>query len=242
MSKQTGLNSGLLVGASDISGDVGALTTIGSPRSVHLVTGIDKSAPERNLGLSDGIIEFAPWYNAVGAHVDLAALPSTDIQVSAFLPKTQGSVVASLLAKQINYDWTRDQAGNLTGAVQALASAGVALEMGVQLTAFLDTFTTAAATSSVDNRAATTGGAVIVHCTAFTGTDLVIDLQESTDDGAGDAFADVDVSVQVTVTAPGVQRLEIGEAIGVERYVRANITGTFTTADVAIIYVSGPAV
>src|SRR5687767_10092491 len=110
MSKTHGLGAGLLVGGYDISGDIGAVQRIASPRSVLPATDITQSAEARLLALKDGGIDFTAYFNpdTDRAHEVLSALPRTD-QVSMYLHRSgvHGSMVAAMVAKQINYDPNR---------------------------------------------------------------------------------------------------------------------------------------
>ena len=243
MSKITGMGSKLFLDGINITGQVGAIDTLAAPLSVGVCTDISQLGFARQGLLRDGLLEFSStWLNADGAHTKLDDLPTVDVSAVVAMPAGVGNIMARLGAKQVNYDMDRPEDGSLNTKVQCVGSDGLGLEYGIQLSAGDEDFTGTAQTASTDNAVATTGGALFVVCTEFTGTTLDVDLQQSTDDGAGDAFANIDASASLTVTVEGSQRSTIGAAVGVERYVRANISGTFTTATLLIGYTRGPVV
>lgn len=137
MAKRAGFPQNFYVGGYDISGDVGAVNTIGTKRATQDVTGIDKSAIERIHGQVGGELSFATWFNDATdqVHDALSTLPTADVHVMNTLGLVLGDPVAALIAKQIDYDWARASDGSLAGTVQALSAAGQPLEWGVLLTA-----------------------------------------------------------------------------------------------------------
>ncbi|TDC63878.1 hypothetical protein E1258_09540 [Micromonospora sp. KC207] len=241
MTKSSGLGARLYVAGSDLSGDVGSLSRIGGGPAPRDVTGINKSAYERIGGLRDGGIDYQAWFNpAVGAaHDVLSALPRTD-QVTTYCHRaTIGSPAACCVAKQIGYDPTRAADGSLTVAVQTQAN-GYGLEWGTLATAATRTDTAATNGASIDLGAAGSFGLqAYLHVLAFTGTDVTIKLQQSSDDGGGDAFADVTGGgfTQVTGGAPLAERIQTARGQAVERYLRVvtTTTGGFTSLEFVVV-------
>ncbi len=238
MSKISGLGAGLIVDGIDISNGTASLDTIASPKGLLPATGIDKSAQERLEGLLSGSMSTQVYFDPVGVHLAVKDLPSTDVVVSVALPRGIGNMTAEMLAKQVNYGLNRTEDGGLTGPVGFESTGGVGIAYGVQLSTYLEDFTGAADTPSLDLTGASTGGTLTVQCTEFTGTNVTIDLEESSDDGAGDAFAAVAGST-LTFTAVGGQRVDLPAATTVERYVLAAVAGTFTTCTLLISYSVG---
>ncbi len=74
---------------------------------------------------------------------------------------------------------------------------------------------------------------------SFTGTDIVIAVQESSDDGAGDAFADVTNGVFTSAAAIGSERIATTNTDAIEQYLRINTTtvGGFTECTFAVVVV-----
>lgn len=235
MAKQTGLGDNLYVDGIDISGDIQSFGNIGGGPMPLDVTGIDKSGYERLGGLRQGTIDAVSFFNKATsrAHPTLKTLPTTDRIVTYCRGTSLGSAAACMVAKQIGYDPTRAADGMFTFAVNAQSN-GFGLEWGEQLTAGKRTDSAAANGTAVDYGAAigTTafGLQLYVHLFAFTGTSVTIKVQESSDNGGGDAFADVSGATTGALSAIGALRVATSGATSVERYLRIVTTGTFSNA------------
>jgi hypothetical protein len=240
MAKQSGLGDGLLVHGVDLSGDIGSLGRIGGGPAPLDLTPINKSAMERLGGLKDGSLEFSSWFNpAAGAsHETLGALPTSDVILTYLRGTGLGSPAACLNGKQANYDGTRGNDGSFSFAVQALGNQ-YGLEWGEQVTPGIRTDTGATNGASVDFGAAGSFGLqAYLHVTAFTGTDVTIKLQQSSDDGGTDAFADVTGGGFTAVTSgPTSQRIQTARDQAVERYLRVVTTtsGGFTSVSFLVV-------
>lgn len=241
MAKQSGLGDGLIVGGYDLSGDVGSLSRIAGGPAPLVVTGIDKSAFERIGGKRDGGLSYQAWFNkATGqAHLRLSTLPTADVVLSYLRGTTLGNPSACCVAKQINYDGNRGADGSLTFAVDAQSNA-YGIEWGRQLTAGKRTDTGATNGTSVDLGSASPGAfglQAYLQVTAFSGTDCTITIQESSDNGAGDAFAAVTGGAFTAVASgPTTQRIATG-AINVERYLRVatSTSGGFSSITFVVV-------
>lgn len=231
MAKQTGLGDNFYLSGYDLSGDIGSLSRVGGSVATLDVTGINRSAFERIGGLRDGSMTWTAFFNPAAnqAHDRLSNLPTTDVLASYMRGTTLGNPAASMVAKQLNYDGTRADDGAFTFAVEAQANA-YGLEWGRQLTAGKRTDTTATDGTSVDFGTGSTafGAQFYLHVFAFTGTSATITVQESSDNGVGDPFANVTGGTFTTVTGITFERLQTSRAQTVERYLRAITTGTFS--------------
>lgn len=223
MAKQSGLGDRLAVAGYDLSGDIGSLSRIGGGPTPIPLTGIDREAHERTGGLRDGAIGFTAYFNpsAGRAHPRLASLPGADQIVTYGRGAVAGRAAASMVAKQINYDGSRGADGAFTLDTEALGS-GFGLEWGTLLTAWPRADTGATNGASVDLGAAGTFGLqAYLQVFGFTGTDVTIKLQQSSDNGGADAWADVTSGAFTAVTAgPTSQRIATSAAQAVERYLR----------------------
>lgn len=74
---------------------------------------------------------------------------------------------------------------------------------------------------------------VIFRLLAFNGTNITLKVQSSTDDGAGDAYADVASLTSGAMTAVGV--VMASTTATTEAWKRVNISGTFTTATIHVV-------
>lgn len=232
MAKQSGLGDRLFIGGYDLSGDIGSIEEIGGGHGVTDMTDITQSAVARAALARDGRMSFTAFHNPAAnrAHDRLSLLPTTD-QIATYLRGTAiGGPAASLVAKQINFDPTRNQDGSLTNKIDMVAN-GYGLEWGTQLTAGLRADTGATNGTAVDFTASSAFGLqAYLQVTAFTGTDATITIQESSDN-AGDAYAAVVGGAFTQVTSgPTTQRIATSGSLAVERYLRVatTTTGGFT--------------
>lgn len=235
MGKQGGLGSALIVGGTDLSGDISSLDTISGGPAVLDVTSIKDSAPERIGGLHNGDLQFTSWFNpGIGAaHPVFSALPTADVVSTVIVgPSTfaVGGAACSLIGKQINYDGTRGADGGFSFKVE-MQSNGFGLEWGELLTAGFRTDTSATNGTGKDETAGTTFGAQgYLQLTALTGTDVTVKIQHSTDNTT---FTDLIAFAQVTTAGSG-QRVAVTGTVN--RYVRVATvtTGGFTSATFAV--------
>lgn len=241
MTKRSGLGGRFLVDGINLSGDTGAIDRCSGGPAALEVTGIDKSAFERLGGKRDGGIDWTAWFNdsAGAAHLTLRPLPTTDRVVSYLVGTALGDPAASCVAKQISYDPSRGEDGALSFSVQSQAN-GFGVEWGELLTAGIRTDTAATNGTALDAGAATAFGfQAYLHMLSVTGTSCTVKLQESSDNGGGDAFADVVGGGFTAVTpgaAPQAQRIAATPA-NLERYVRVVTTGTFSNAQFVVVLV-----
>ena len=244
MTIRSGLGQAFYLGGYDLSGDSGSADDIGGGLSgTQDTTAINMSAFRRKGLLRDGRISWMSFFNPETAaddppntedraHVILGALPTTDRHLMWATGSTIGSPAACMVGKQINYDPTRAQDGTLTIAVNAQAN-GYGLEWCDLLTAGVRTDTGAANGSSLDlgTGSLAFGLTAYLQVLSFTGTDATITIQESSDNGAGDAWANVTGGAFTQVTSgPGVQRIQTSRSQTVERYLRVatSTTGGFS--------------
>lgn len=242
MSKQSGLGDNLYVGGYDLSGDVGELSKISGSVQLLDVTPINVSAFVRIGGLRDGQIAYKAFFNPAinQEHAALSGLPTADQHLMYCRGTALGNSSACMVAKQIQYNPTRDNKGNLTFAIQANAN-GFGLEWGKLLTPGLRTDTAATNGTSVDGAAQSLfGGQAYLQLTAFTGTDVTVTIQDSADNVT---FANVTgLSFTAVTAAHATQRLATSNAATIRRYVRAVTTtsGGFTSATFAVMFVRNP--
>lgn len=235
MAKQGGMGDNYYAGPNNLSGDIGSLSNIHGGPNPQDVTGIDKSAIERIGLLRDGGLSASVWFNPTRAHPVLRALPYTDVVCSYFAGATLGGPAASCVAKQIGYDGTRGQDGSFTLAVEWQAN-GFGLEWGLQGTPGIRTDTTSTTGTGVDRGAplASTafGLTAYIHNFSFTGTSVVVKIQDSADNAT---FADLTGAVFTTITTGATaERITIGTTATVRRYLRVVTTGTFTNFQFAV--------
>jgi hypothetical protein len=240
MAKQTGLGDNLYISGYNLSGDIQQVGNVGGGPAALDMTGIDKSGFERQGGVKDGRLEMTSYFNPATAetHDVLGALPTSSVLLTYCRGTALGASAASLLAKQTNYDAKRANDGALTFDVAAQLADGYALEWGQLGTAGVRTDTSATNGSSIDGTAQTTFGlAAYLHVFAFSGTSVTVKLQESSDNGVGDSWADVTGGGFTAATGVTSQRIQTATNLTVERYLRVVTTGTFSNAQFAVAIV-----
>jgi hypothetical protein len=183
-------------------------------------------------------MQFVTFFNLANAHLALKTMPAGDTHMAYFRGTALGSPAACLVAKQISYDPTRGNDGSLTAKVEGQGNA-YGLEWGEQLTAGLRTDTAATNGTTVDDTAGTSFGAqAYLQVTAFTGTDVTVKVQHSTD---GSTWTDL-VAFTPTTAAHIGQRATVSNSTSVNRYVRAATvtTGGFTSVTFAVAFMRNP--
>lgn len=244
MAIRTGLDCFFLVDGIDMTGDTAAIDFISSPRTTFPSHGLNHRAYARIYGKKDGLAEVSPYFNPASgqAHDQLSTLPLIDRDFLLGVGPNLGDPCAALRYKQIGYDGSRAADGGFMFKFQAQAN-DHGLDWGKLLTAGKRTDTAATNGTGVDQLVDTAATGSYAHglqaylqVTAFTGDDCTIKLQQSSDNGVGDAWADVTGGAFTVVTAaPFTQRIQTGLTQTVERYLRVVTSGTFTTITFAVM-------
>lgn len=242
MTKQSGLGDNFYLDGYDLSGDVCSLSGVSTPVAVLPQTGIDKSAMERCHSTKDGAMTVKTWFNtAAGQQHPVMRNPAATDRHAMYCRGTSiGSPAACLVAKQTKYDFERGEDGSLVFETEVLANA-YGLEWGHLLTAGKRTDTGATSGSSNDFAGSTAFGLqAYLHVFSFSGTDVTIRIQESSDNGSGDPFANVTGGAFTQVTAgPTKERIATAAGLTVERYLRVitATTGGFSSLVFAVAVV-----
>lgn len=223
MTKQSGLGDNLYVSGYDLSGRIASIDSISTPVATIDVTDITQEAVSRIPAMRDGKIDCTTLFDPVhDVHTVLSALPSTDRHLMYCRGTTLGAPAACMVAKQIGFDPTRAQSGEVTLKTSAVANS-YGLEWGVLLTSGKRTDTAATNGSSVDTLASAAHGfQAYLQVFAFSGTDVTVKLQDSADDSS---WSDITSGAFMQVTSgPQVQRIAVADGATVRRYVRAVTT------------------
>lgn len=248
MSKASGLGHRLFIDGFDPSTDITSLNNLSVPMTTQSVPGIDKFAQERIGLLHDAQAEFAHYWNPTNAggdaiHTVLKGLPRVDRQLTYLAGTGIGAPALSIVTQQVNYDWSRNTDGSMTGTTSCQGN-GYGGAWGVSMSAGKRTEATAGNAPSVDLGAVPVsysfGWSAYLHVFAFTGTSVTVKIQDSADNAT---FADLASATFTAATAIGKQR--IGTAAGstatVRRYVRLVTTGTYTNAVYAVNFIRNEA-
>lgn len=245
MAKQSGLGQRFFIAGFDLSGDVGSLGNVSTPRATIDVTAINVSAHERINGLADGQISFSVFFNdaALASHLALSTLPTTDVDVMYCMSIVVGEPAAILRGKQVNYDWSRSADGGLVGSVDVQGDASSpSLEWGELVTAGKITHATAASSATYDaGGAGAAGGMAQLQAFACNtpGDPCTYILQDNNvDNGAWTTF----ISFGAIAAADHPTTVRMEETDNCLQYRRVTTTGTFTDAIFAVAMRDGTAV
>jgi len=229
VAKQTAVGSRFYLDTYDLSGDVGALSTIASTRALQEVTALQSDSAERLLLRSEGVIGFNGWFNssttAPALRTNGTAAGTVDHVATWANSATRGDVAGSLVGKQMSYPITIGEDGSLVIAAE-LRSNGAPVEWGVQLTAGKDTFSSSGTSASTDLTTASLafGASAYLHAISIASGTATVAVQDSADNST---FANV-TGLTWTVSAAGASRTATGVTATTRRYWRVNCTGTFT--------------
>ncbi len=240
MAKKSGLVQSLFVEGFDLSGDVGAINSANVDVAQLEQTGIDKSAMERVRARRDASLDFLSYFNdeaTIGNHPVLSGLLGNRNQkiVTWALGRTLGDPALAFLSRAVSpYNRNAAEDGAFTGTTQAVAD-GTTLEDMVMLTAHTDTHASADTNASVDAGASSSSGAsAVVHVISIASGTPAFVVQDSANDST---FATL-----ISLGAVAEDAAARGTSTGtVDRYVRAQTTGTFTNAVFAMAYRRGTA-
>jgi hypothetical protein len=239
MAKESGLGQALYVHGRDLSGETKQWDTGGGPTPID-VTGLRSSAPERIGGLLSGTLKYVTHFDPLAAsHLYPSTLPTTDVILTMAHRETLGAPALSMVTKQIGYDPQRTDNAALSFTVDAQSNSDGG-EWGVLGTAGKRTDTTATNGTGVDHGLVpplSVGLQAYLHIFAFTGTNVTVKLQGSSDDAAGDPYADITGGSFGAQTAIGAWRLSTSRSQAVERWFRVVTTGTFTSVTFAVAVV-----
>ncbi len=237
----SGLAQDLWVSGSKLSGDVGVINNLSTPRGEFNFTSIDLSAMKRGQGLADGMLEFVPFFNdaAGAAHAILSALPTTDVLMLYALGQSVNAPAMSMAVKQVNYDWSRSQDGELLGNVLGENANGIAPEWMEMLTAGELQQTSAGSEASRDDAASSSAGAgAVLHMKDITGTSVTVVIEDSPDDSVWSTL--ISFTTVSDGSEPTVERLTVSGTVN--RYLRITTTGTFTVGNFAVAIRRGESV
>lgn len=243
MSIVSGIGQRLYVNQYDLSGDIGSVADFRHSRNQQDVSILTDTAVRRLPLLKDGALSFSSFFDSVAgqSHPVLSALPQSGL-VTWVLEPSIGGQAACMAANASDYSPARGQDGSLVLATTAQAN-GTGVQWGnLLVTAGRQVFASAAAGTSVDDYVpvfptgalpSVHGIAVYLHVFAVGSGSATVHVQDSTDNVS---FADVTGMVFTAATGPTSQRLVSASSTqAVNRYLRVNVTGTFTNLDCAVV-------
>lgn len=237
MAKDHGLGNALYVNGHDLSGEAQTWNISGTKPMQNMTT-LRQLAFDRSGLIPDSSFAYETLFDPTVGHTHeyLSTLPTTDQLVSLLIRETLGWPVANMFVKQLNYDATRSGDGALLFKTDSSSSKGTYWDWGNLLTAGIRTDTAATNGTGVDMGANFAdfnfGLQAYLHVFAHTGDDVTVKLQESSDNGAGDAWADVvggSFGAIDDANARSGYRITTARGQTIERYLRVVTTGTFSS-------------
>lgn len=170
------------------------------------------------------------WFVLGTEHNALAPLPRADVACMYARGNAVGNPAGLLVAKQLSYDGTRDNTGNLTFQVEADGNS-FGMEWGTLLTSGIRADTAATNGPSRNDGAGTTFGAQAqLQLFELAGTNVDVAIQHSTDNVTFTTLIDFGS----LTAAPNGLRAIVSNTTTVNQYLRVITTGTFTYAQFAV--------
>ena len=235
MAKTNGLNVRLYTAGYDLSGDANALSGMGYTNELLDVTTLDVSARKRIVGTVDSEISVEAFFDNAASQQHAVwtsnsnKLPTADQVVLIPLGSTAGDGGVGLVSKQGTYNIARGPGSAITASTTYTAN-GSGSEFGVMLTALDDTYSSASSGTSIDNSASSSsGGAAYVQVFSLASGTVAMKVEHSANNSSWSdlvAFTNATGITSERVTVSGT----------VNRYIRFTTTGTFSNANVAVLF------
>lgn len=176
------------------------------------------------VGLKDAVLSMEGFVDGVAAAADavLQALFGVNSKIFSYYPEgdARGKSGYHMSAVQTSFE-VKSDLGDAVG-FSAEAQSNVSMERGESLKASADSITIDGSETSVDNAAPTTdGGAAYLHVISKSGgTTLAVIIEQSSDNGVGDAWATI-ATFAVASAQAIAERVAIPAGTTIERYTRA---------------------
>lgn len=223
-----GKNTGVLVKQYDLSAYFNSADSAYTADTAEVTT-FGASAKSYIAGMKDATVSLAGFWdgdaNAVDSVLSAALGGAALITIAPAGLATVGN--PAILADALTTSYGVSATVGDAVAVSAEAQVSGGMNAGIIL-ASLIARTATGSLASVDNGASTSAGLRgFLHITAFNGTDVTVKIQESPDNST---WADLITFTQATAAGS-----ESGTGAGtIDRYLRVNITGTFTSVTLAV--------
>lgn len=223
-----GKGGAVIWGATDLSAYLNNVDAAATADTAE-VTCFGSSSKSYVAGTRDATLSLSGFFDgSVGAVDEVLSAALAGTAAVTIAPAGAGAIGnRAQLANVIHTGYTVTAPVGDAVSISAEAQVSGGLAGGIIL-ADLTARTATGNTTANDNAASSAGGAVAhLHLTAFTGTDITIKVQHSADNSTW-----VDLITFAQLTATGSERKSATGTIN--RYLRVNIAGTFTTATFAV--------
>ena len=181
-------------------------------------------------GLGDGTISLGGIWDstadaALAGMVQSAAGEPWAVAYDGFVV---GNSVRVCQARQTSYKASSPVGDVVSYTVEVQADGG--LDIGTALQDSVAAETGAGAAAGTDHGVLTSDGGISqIHLLAFTGTDLIVKTQHSTTDGTY-----IDLTTFTTLTGVGSERIAVSGTVN--KWMRAEWSGTFSSATFAVVF------
>jgi hypothetical protein len=140
MGKQSGLGAALFVNEFDISGDIGAMSSMSMTTNLQDVTGLDKDGTERLTLRNDAEMSYDAFWNSAAGHSIPVLEPLEGAMATFVRGRTIGSPTRTLTGVKSMWTAARGPDGSIAANGQLQAAIGRPLEAGLLLTNGKQTF------------------------------------------------------------------------------------------------------
>lgn len=234
---RSGLGARLYLDKYDLSGDIGSIGQVAGGTNLQDTTALIHRAIRRKSLLRDGQIDFAGFFSpdAGGAQRVLQTLPTATTLVTVATGSIVGNDTFSLRGLQATFGDQRGQDGSLVLNTSIMAH-GTALETGELLTTGKQTFASAAVGASVTYSGVSTAFGLVayLHAISLGSGTATVTLQDSADNAS---FANVTGGGFTNVTTGTSQRIATASNATIRKYVRVNVSGTFTNLVAVVTFI-----
>lgn len=232
MAKVANLLTRIYLDEFDFSG-VTHTTSMSIEPQLAVVTSFSDSGPRRVMGSYDHSSDFLGYFEPTANLQDAQLHALTTDSADHYLLHLWGDNTRGAIAyEQIVHVSSKPLSASIGEAVlldAEFVGAG-ALSRGVLLTDGEDTNTSTGNLTSVDCGTTSTSQTLqaVFRVLALTGSNVTLNVQQSSDNGSSDAFATISGMTSGSLSAIGVVRTTTSAAT--ERYKRINVAGTFDSA------------
>lgn len=227
----------------NLSDNVTSIARLEASSDQLVKTVLSDEAQRRLPGRNQGFLQLMSNFDdATGkSHDALTDFPASSAnRILTYLHRaTRGAVGISIYGLQQQLAYVVSENGDLN-LNASLVGNGFGLEMGHTLTAGLETSTGAESLAGVDDGAGAAtdfGLQAYLHVTAFTGTSVDISIEDSDDNGSGDAYAAVPGAAFTTVTGPTFERIQTSRTTNVKEWLRVDLSGTYTNLALVVVVI-----
>ena len=234
MSKLANIATRVYMDEFDISGDMNAFT-LNINQVTPVVTAFSDTGPRRVVGDYDYDASYTGFLEPTTVLSDEQIFALLGSATDHFIASCPGANAEGSIVYEGTYRLTGEPRSADVGNV-VMVSFDVAGSGGLVRGVILGNSTeTGSGQSTGRNQGATVSPEeyqVVFRLLAFTGTDITMKVQESSNDGGGDPYADISGLTSGALTGIGVVRVSV--TASTEAWKRLDFSGTFSSATILV--------